>query len=101
MTAHAHHIEEALADCVGALQFVLAFYEPGQRHLDTEAWKSACAKGVAAYHKGASAIGWPAIPYEAWNGEVHRTPSLTRRMIAAHASEAAERGEPYNERDGG
>jgi hypothetical protein len=27
--------------------------------------------------------------------------SLTRRMIAAEASEAAERGEPYNERDGG
>jgi hypothetical protein len=26
---------------VGALKFILAFYEPGQRHLDTEAWKVA------------------------------------------------------------
>jgi hypothetical protein len=28
-------------------------------------------------------------------------PSLTRRMIQHDASERAERGEPYNERDGG
>lgn len=26
---------------VGALRFILAFYEPGQRYLDTEAWKVA------------------------------------------------------------
>jgi hypothetical protein len=30
-----------------------------------------------------------------------RAESMTRRMMAAQASEAAERGEPYNERDGG
>lgn len=29
---------EALA---GALRFILAFYEPGQTYLDTEAWKQA------------------------------------------------------------
>lgn len=28
-------------------------------------------------------------------------PSLTRRMMMADASERAERGEPYNERQGG
>lgn len=32
-------------DLVGALRFILAFYEPGQRHLDTEAWKLAEAAG--------------------------------------------------------
>ena len=31
-----------------ALQFILAFYEPGQRHLDTEAWKRAEAQARAA-----------------------------------------------------
>lgn len=29
----------------GALNFILAFYEPGQRHLDTNAWKEAEASG--------------------------------------------------------
>jgi hypothetical protein len=29
------------ASLVGALRFILAFYEPGQRYLDTEAWKVA------------------------------------------------------------
>jgi hypothetical protein len=36
----------------GALNFILAFYEPGQRYLDTEAWKHAEAGGRAA-HKAA------------------------------------------------
>lgn len=35
-------LEDAL---IGALQFIMAFYEPGQRHLDTEAWKNAEADG--------------------------------------------------------
>lgn len=29
----------------GSLNFILAFYEPGQRYLDTEAWKQAEASG--------------------------------------------------------
>lgn len=29
----------------GSLNFILAFYEPGQRYLDTEAWKHAEASG--------------------------------------------------------
>lgn len=62
---------KALEDCVGALQFILAFYNPGQRHLDTEAWKSACASGVAAYRKGATLLGWCQRPIAALNGEVH------------------------------
>ena len=32
-------------DLIGALSFIMAFYEPGQRHLDTEAWKVAEARG--------------------------------------------------------
>lgn len=36
----------------GALNFILAFYEPGQRYLDTEAWKQAEAGGRRA-HKAA------------------------------------------------
>lgn len=62
----------ALEACVGALQFILAFYEPGQRALDTDAWKVACAGGVAAYLNGASAIGWNPIPMHADNGSVYR-----------------------------
>ena len=38
-------------DLVGALRFILAFYEPGQRTLDTEAWKRAEAAGRAALAK--------------------------------------------------
>lgn len=53
---------KVLEDCVGALQFILAFYEPGQTYLDTEAWKNACARGVDAYQRGAAAIGW----HQAW-----------------------------------
>lgn len=37
-------VEEELA---GALKFILAFYEPGQRYLDTNAWKLAEAAGRA------------------------------------------------------
>lgn len=65
-------LEAALRDCVGALQFILAFYEPGQRVLDTNAWKGACHSGVAAYHKGANLIGWTTFPYRAENGSVYR-----------------------------
>jgi hypothetical protein len=60
----------ALEDCVGALQFILAFYEPGQRALDTEAWKVACAAGVAAYLTGATQIGGTIRPMRAVGGEV-------------------------------
>lgn len=63
---------KALEDCVGALQFILAFYEPGQRHLDTNAWKSACAKGVAAYLKAGELVAWDTIPYVARDGAVYR-----------------------------
>lgn len=37
--------ERLLRDAWGALNFILAFYEPGQRHLDTNAWKQAEAGG--------------------------------------------------------
>jgi hypothetical protein len=65
------HEKTALEDCVGALQFILAFYEPGQRTLDTEAWKVACALGVAAYQRGATELGWTQRQMKAVNGEVH------------------------------
>ncbi len=44
-------IMAAAYEMAGALQFILAFYEPGQRHLDTEAWKHAEAAGRAALAK--------------------------------------------------
>ncbi|MEP0149971.1 hypothetical protein [Roseibium sp.] len=44
----------------GALRFILAFYEPGQRHLDTEAWKAAEAGGRAALARGEAALATPA-----------------------------------------
>lgn len=38
-------------ELLSALRFILAFYEPGQRHLDTEAWKVAEAAARAAIAK--------------------------------------------------
>ena len=47
---HAHLIAAA-PDLLGALRFILAFYEPGQKHLDTEAWKVAEASARRAVAK--------------------------------------------------
>ena len=63
--------DTALAKCVGALQFVLAFYVPNQHYLDTEAWKVACARAVDAYLLTAPLIGWTPVPYRADNGVVY------------------------------
>lgn len=41
-----------IAELTGALRFIMAFYEPGQRYLDTEAWKCAEAGGHRALAKG-------------------------------------------------
>lgn len=43
-----------VGELTGALNFIMAFYEPGQRYLDTEAWKQAEAGGwrVLAKAKG-------------------------------------------------
>lgn len=41
----------AAPELYGAMQFILAFYEPGQRYLDTEAWKVAEASARAAMRK--------------------------------------------------
>lgn len=38
-----------LRDAWGALNFILAFYEPGQTYLDTNAWKQAEAGGRRAH----------------------------------------------------
>jgi hypothetical protein len=47
---------ELIKELWGALNFILAFYEPGQRYLDTEAWKRAEAGGRAAHAKAAAYI---------------------------------------------
>lgn len=39
-------------ELTGALRFIIAFYEPGQTYLDTNAWKVAEAGGRAALAKG-------------------------------------------------
>jgi hypothetical protein len=41
--------KELLGQAWGALNFILAFYEPGQTYLDTNAWKQAEACGRAAH----------------------------------------------------
>jgi hypothetical protein len=53
MDANARLIAAA-PDLLAALNFILAFYEPGQRYLDTEAWKVAEA---SARHAVAKATG--------------------------------------------
>lgn len=45
LIAAAPEMRGLLGEAWGALNFILAFYEPGQRHLDTEAWKQAEAAG--------------------------------------------------------
>lgn len=68
---------KVLEDCVGALQFILAFYEPNQSYLDTEAWKGACARGVRAYTNGAAMIGWTIRPMTANNGQIRYDAKVT------------------------
>lgn len=41
----------AAPDLLGAARFVMAFYDPGQTHLDTNAWKQAEASMRAAIAK--------------------------------------------------
>lgn len=41
------------SELLGALRFIMAFYEPGQKYLDTEAWKVAEASARAAIAKAA------------------------------------------------
>jgi hypothetical protein len=61
---------QALQELADAMRFVLAFYEPGQRHLDTEAWKRAEAgarrtlKQADAALSSSLAPGIPGIPVE-------------------------------------
>ena len=50
------HIREALIDLTGAMRFVLAFYEPGQRYLDTNAWKQAEASARRAFAKAEAVL---------------------------------------------
>lgn len=45
LIAAAPDMHALLGQAWGALNFILAFYEPGQRYLDTEAWKNAEASG--------------------------------------------------------
>lgn len=57
MAAEDKSQERDLVDqLTGALRFILAFYEPGQRYLDTDAWKVAEANGRAALARGEAAI---------------------------------------------
>jgi hypothetical protein len=53
--ANAHLIATA-PELLGALKFLLAFYEPGQTHLDTEAWKVAEARARYAVAKAEGSL---------------------------------------------
>lgn len=60
-------------ELTGALRFIMAFYEPSQRYLDTEAWKHAEAGGRRALARGEAAlaspqaIDWDSEPKFDWN----------------------------------
>lgn len=47
MVALSSHVDKdaLIEQMAGALNFILAFYEPGQRYLDTNAWTQAEASG--------------------------------------------------------
>ena len=47
-----------ILELTGALNFIIAFYEPNQRHLDTEAWKRAEESGRRALAKGKTYLNW-------------------------------------------
>jgi len=49
-------VREALEKLTNAMRFVLAFYEPGQRHLDTNAWKNAEANARHAFAEAEQAL---------------------------------------------
>lgn len=51
-------MKETLEELAGAMQFILAFYEPGQTYLDTEAWKQAEAEARVALANAKSVLGW-------------------------------------------
>ena len=58
--------EQIIEKMTGALQFVLAFYEPGQTYPDTEAWKRAQRGAEEAFILGASRLSWTrrSFPWE-------------------------------------
>jgi hypothetical protein len=43
-------------DLIGALNFIMAFYEPGQNYLDTNAWKLVEADGRRALERAAKEV---------------------------------------------
>ena len=49
-------MREALASLTSAMRFVLAFYEPGQWYLDTEAWENAEAGARRAFAEAEAAL---------------------------------------------
>jgi hypothetical protein len=55
--------EQLLRQAWGALNFILAFYEPGQRYLDTEAWKQAEAGGHRAHAALSERLGNPHLSW--------------------------------------
>jgi hypothetical protein len=54
-------MRSALQELTGAMRFVLAFYEPGQRYLDTNAWKNAEASARDAFEKAEAALSAPVL----------------------------------------
>lgn len=63
--------EQLIKDMAGALNFVLAFYEPGQRYLDTNAWAQACGSAVRSFNAANTYLGSPWTEWVANNGTVY------------------------------
>lgn len=50
--------EALIKQMTGALNFIMAFYDPGQRYLDTNAWTQAEAAGRRALAAGKARVKW-------------------------------------------
>jgi hypothetical protein len=70
-------------DLTGALRFILAFYEPGQRYLDSEAWKCAEAGGRAALARGEAALATPSVLAESTSNDCLLVAEAVRERCAA------------------
>lgn len=55
---HDKETDALIKQLTGALNFILAFYEPGQTYLDTNAWTQAEAAGRRAFEASKTAGYW-------------------------------------------
>jgi len=62
--------KQLIEDMAGSLNFVLAFYEPGQQYLDTNAWTQALHSAVNSFNAANEYLGNPWRKLKADNGVI-------------------------------